>query len=309
MQTEQPDSSGSEMSIEDRLASLEAPQTPEADESPAAAAPAEVEAADQTDEQAEAEDVQPGDDFVDVEYEGVTFKAPAKAKDAFMRDADYTRSKQETARIAEAAQDRIHFAEAREQVIGQIMQDVAEAHALESQVKAFDNVDWQAAYANDPGHAMRMRDQRDALKQQLQERRQLIQAKAANAQQMATQHSEKQWALAVEGAKARIGSFTPAEDAAMARVAQELGFTDKELKSRFADPRVLHAIYKAAKWDALQKSKPGAVAAVSKAPPVLKPGASQGQRAATESKYKETRQALKKSGSVDDAARLFMLRG
>ena len=71
----------------------------------------------------------------------------------------------------------------------------------------------------------------------------------------------------------------------------------------------MHALYKAAKWDALQAGKKAAVEKVSKAPPVVKPGANQGQRATSEQKYKQARQSLKKTGSVQDAVRAFMLRG
>jgi hypothetical protein len=58
----------------------------------------------------------------------------------------------------------------------------------------------------------------------------------------------------------------------------------------------------------LQSGKSAAVASVQKAPPVVKPGASV-PGAAAERKFKDARQSLKKSGSVDDFARVLIARG
>ena len=96
---------------------------------------------------------------------------------------------------------------------------------------------------------------------------------------------------------------------AMLKQVQELGFTEEEIRGRYADPRILHAIYKAAKWDTLQSGKAKTVAAVQKAPPVVKPGASKGQGAVQSDQYKKARDAFKRSGSLADGARLLMLRG
>lgn len=296
----------SEASILDRLAALSA--TPEAasdqppeegDEASSQEVTTEV-----TDEQTE---VKEDDGFVEVEYEGAKFRAPAKAKDAFMATQDYTRKTQETARLAEAAQDRLHFAEAREAVVSAVMQEMGELKVIESQLASFANVDWGALYAADPGQAMKYRDQRDQLQRSVAEKQAQIHAKAREAQEMAGKHAERQWSLAIEGAKARIGTYTAAEDEAMAVQARELGFTEKELKGRFADPRVLHALFKAAKYDAVQKNKPGALAAIQKAPPVVKPGAAKGPQAASQQRYQDIRQRLKKTGSDKDSIALFRM--
>jgi hypothetical protein len=59
----------------------------------------------------------------------------------------------------------------------------------------------------------------------------------------------------------------------------------------------------------LQAGKAKTVAAVQKAPPVVKPGASKGQGAVQADQYKKARDAFKRSGSLADGARLLMLRG
>ncbi len=304
MDTDNPE--GPEASIEDRLIAALEPE--------AAQEPAQVEQTPEVEdsaEEAEAEADQPEEaDFAEVQdEEGRTHKVPAALKDQFLMRADYTRKTMEAANLAKAAQDRIHFAEAREQITAAVVQDIAEVKALELQLKQFEGMDIASLYQSDPGTALRLRDQRDELRRQIAEKQQAIGTKARTLQEGQQQHFAKQWQMAVEGVKQRIGQYTPGEDAAMLKQVQALGFTEEEMKGRYADPRILHAIYKAAKWDTLQANKGKAVKSAESAPPVVKPGASKGPGVAADQKYRQTRESLKKSGSVHDAARLFMLRG
>ena len=100
--------------------------------------------------------------------------------------------------------------------------------------------------------------------------------------------------------------MTPAEDAAMLKTVKDLGFSQEELTARFADPRILQAIYLASRATTLAGKKSEALAAVSKAPPVMKPGAMK-QGSASQNKYRELRDRLKKTGDSGDAARLIMM--
>lgn len=304
MDTDNPE--GPEASIEDRLLATLEPE--------AAQEPAQVEQTPEVEEpteESEAEVEQPEEaDFAEVQdEEGRTHKVPAALKDQFLMRADYTRKTMEAANLAKAAQDRIHFAEAREQITAAVVQDIAEVKALELQLKQFEGMDIASLYQSDPGTALRLRDQRDELRRQIAEKQQAIGTKARSLQEGQQQHFAKQWQMAVEGVKQRIGQYTPGEDAAMLKQVQALGFTEEEMRGRYADPRILHAIYKAAKWDTLQANKGKAVKSAESAPPVVKPGASKGPGVAADQKYRQTRESLKKSGSVHDAARLFMLRG
>lgn len=304
MDTDNPE--GPEASIEDRLIAALEPE--------AAQEPAQVEQTPEVEdsaEEAEAEADQPEEaDFAEVQdEEGRTHKVPAALKDQFLMRADYTRKTMEAANLAKAAQDRIHFAEAREQITAAVVQDIAEVKALELQLKQFEGMDIASLYQSDPGTALRLRDQRDELRRQIAEKQQAIGTKARTLQEGQQQHFAKQWQMAVEGVKQRIGQYTPGEDAAMLKQVQALGFTEEEMRGRYADPRILHAIYKAAKWDTLQANKGKAVKSAESAPPVVKPGASKGPGVAADQKYRQTRESLKKSGSVHDAAKLFMLRG
>lgn len=246
-----------------------------ADETPEPEAAAEDESPEQSDEEAPETEVSADGELVEIETDdGETYRVPLKLKESFLRRKDYTEKTQRLASLQEAAQDKAHYLEAREAVLGQVVGDVAEYRALQTEHARYASLDWQALYNADPGQALKLRDQRDQLEKQIQQKQHAIQAKSAQIEQATNTHSQQQWGFAVKGARDAIGSLTSADDNAMLKQVEKLGFSEKELKSRFADPRFLHAIYKAAKWDALQGGKVKALEAVRNAPPVIKPGSS-----------------------------------
>lgn len=287
-------------SILERLGSALEPAQPEAAESETSEAIEPVDTADDSDQ-----DEVPAEEFAEVTADdGSPVKVPAKMKDQFLRWDDYTKKLQSTQALAEKAQDQIQFAEAQQQVLAAVAQDIGQYHAVEAQLKRYQNLDWSALYAADPGQAMKLRDERDQLQGQLGQMGQAIQQKAAHAQAIAARHAQSQWDMAEKGVLQAIGTVTPEENRAMLNTARALGFTERELKGRFADAKVLHAIYKAAKWDQLQAGKSSAINGI-KAPPVVKPGAVQ-PGAVAERKTRDARERLRKSGRVEDAAALFM---
>jgi hypothetical protein len=81
--------------------------------------------------------------------------------------------------------------------------------------------------------------------------------------------------------------------------ARTMGYSDQEIQTA-ADPRALHAMYKAMKFDELQKSSKN-----------LKPvkgktlAAGSPQRNVSQTKRSDATKRLKQSGSIDDAAALF----
>lgn len=183
-----------------------------------------------------------------------------------------TRKTQEAATISELANDKLQFAEAREAFTSHVVQDIADLKAMQAQLKQYEGFDLASLYNSDPGTAMKLRDQRDDLRREIAQREQAIGAKAQQLDAMRSAHEAKQWDLAVKGVKERIGSITPADDMAMLRQAEALGFSLKEIRGRYADPRILQAIYKAAKYDAAQSGKAQALNTARQAPPIVKPG-------------------------------------
>ena len=314
MSTEQsPVDSGD--SIESRLAgalSREEPASEAAPVEPAAvSSPEPTEQSDNTEGEAVEETADEGtDEGFDFEADdGTVVKAPAALKGAVLRQKDYTQSKQALANLQAQATDRLQYAEAREQLAAAVIQDVADLRSMQSELQKFQSADWSALYDANPGQALKFQQQMRDLEKQCQDKQAAIQGKAAHIQQATAKHVQFQWERAEQGARELIGTITPAENVAMAQTIKGLGISEQEFKSRFADPRIIAAVHKAAKWDALQSGKSKAVASATNAPPVVKPGASKGPGAASQQRYADVRSKLRKSGSLDDAARLFLLRG
>lgn len=308
-QSDTPADAGPEPSVEDRLAAYFKP--PGKSEAAPEQAEAQAESEKATETEAQAEQEEPAEQaeeegLTDLQLEdGTVIKVPEKAKDGYMRRQDYSRKTEELAQLRKAAEDRLQYAEAREHLLTAVSGELSEYNTLKQQRQQYDQLDWAALYNADAGNALRLKDQRDQLDKVIAEKERTLATKAQQVQAINQRHRDTQWQLAVEGAKKRIGSYTAEEDAAMARQAEAMGFKPEELQARFADPRILHLFYKAAKWDSMQDQKVKALTSASKAPPVLKPGAAKGQAALDAGRYKADRDTLKRSGSVDDAAKLL----
>jgi hypothetical protein len=300
----------SEVSIESRLSAVFGADEAEQSEV-AAEEPEQVTEDDATAEvQAEPEEAAPAEDIFEYEADdGTVLKLPAAVKEGVLRQQDYTKKAMQVAEMRKQAEDRLQFAEAREQITTAVLGEVTELRSLEAELKQYQNADWAALYDANPGQALRFQQTMRDLENKVATKKQEIQGKAQHLQQAAEKHNANQWQMAEQAARGMIGTITAAENQAMARTVEALGITPQEFKSRFADPRIIALTHKAAKWDALQAGKPKAVEAANKAPPVVKPGVSKGPGVASEQKYRDTRAALRKSGSVQDAAKLFLLRG
>jgi hypothetical protein len=298
----------SDASIESRLSAVFAsePVVPEV-----APEVQEQESAEVEDNEAqEPVEVEDSGEYIDFEADdGTTIKLPAAAKDAVLRQADYTRKTQAVAELQKQAQDRLQYAEAREQISSAVLEDVTQLRSLESQLKQYQEADWRQLFAADPGQALQFQQTMSNLKEQVAQKKSDIQGKAQHIQRATAEHQQVQWQHAEKAARQMLGEVTAAENAAMLQTIKGLGIDQAEFKARFADPRIIALTHKAAKWDALQAGKPAAVKAANTAPPVVKPGASKGPSQAADKRYMDTRQSLKKSGSVEDAAKLFLLRG
>ncbi len=309
-QTAQPAESASP---EDRLAAFfgaedapnPAPEVASKVERPAVEAEDDQQETEDDAEQPEAAD----DGEVEEEIEGVRVRGSKEAVERLKSEremrADYTRKTQETAAMRRAAEDRLQFAEAREQITSALINDFAAMQAKQQELASLKAQDLGTLYESSPALAMRVQQRIATLNDEVGGMERQLAQKAQGMQQAMKTHRERQWSIAAEAFKSRVGSLSQADDVAMLRQVESLGFTQDELQSKFADPRFLTLVHKAAKFDALQSSKSTAITKATKAPPVVKPGASN-PGAAAERGLNDARARLKKSGRVEDAAALFM---
>ena len=290
-----------EASVESRLEAFFSPGEAKVEEKPEEVAQEEA-TTEEVAEEVEQEAAPEG--YAEIEDDdGQTYRVPEKLKESFLRWKDYSQKTAQVSEIRKAAEDRMMFAEAREQVFGQITQDIAEFKSLQAQRQQFENVDWGALYNADLGQAVKLRDQRDMLDRKIAEMAQGIQGKASHAQKSLADHQQYQWQLAVTGAKQALGNYTEADDAAAAKWVQTRNVSEKELKGRFAAPWVLEAVHKAAKWDAIQGGKSAAVAKA-QAAPVIKPGASSNMPAQVKQDF-AFRKAMKATSNSNERAKLI----
>ena len=291
----------SEVSIESRLAAaFAAEETGVPEAAPVETAP---EASDEPTAEVETEEV--AEDVFEFEADdGTTVKLPAAVEKAVLRQKDYTQKTMQLAELQKAAQDRLQYAEAREQLSAAVLDDVTQLRSIESQLKQYQDADWPALYEANPGQALRFQQVMRDLEKQVSQKQQEINAKVQHVQQATQKHHQFQWESAEKGARQMIGDISAADNAAMLRTVESLGITPQEFKSRFADPRIIAAVHKAAKWDSLQGQKASAVQKASQAPPVIKPGAANPMSAQSKQEL-NFRKAMKSSSSSQDRARLI----
>jgi hypothetical protein len=221
--------------------------------------PAEEVASDQTTE---------GDE--EVELDGETFKVPKKLAEAVLRQKDYTQKTQAVAEEKRIVEDKRQYLEAREQLFSASIKEVAELQTLQSQLEQYAALDWQTLINDDPQQAMRLSLGRQELQAKLAEKQSNLQRTHAQFEASTAQHKAKQLEMGRAELQRRVGTLSEADRKNTWQQGVALGFTESELQS-IPDPRLMHALYKAAKWDALQSAKPVAMKKVAEAPKAIRP--------------------------------------
>lgn len=158
---EQPETQDSEV--------IESPQS--AENTPADVEGSEEESTEELDSESTEED-----DSEEIEYEGEKFKVPAKLKEAFLRQADYTRKTQEVAELRRQAEAQAETVKQREAFIQQNVAEVARIHAIDAELAQFQQVNWDQLWDSDPVQAGK-----------LNQRAQMLQAQKAQTEQVLTQ--------------------------------------------------------------------------------------------------------------------------
>ncbi len=107
--------------------------------------------------------------LVEVDYGGQTYEVPPELKDALTREVDYT---EKTTKLSESRQSF-----EAEQANFQKFVETSKAHtdalvnlqSLDNQIAQYQNIDWNAAYDQDPAQAGKLKHQYDTLVMQRQQ--------------------------------------------------------------------------------------------------------------------------------------------
>jgi len=222
----------------------------------------------------------------------------------YQQGVDYTKKSQALAEQRKAVEaERIHL----EQVKQERMAYAQKLQALDSFLTQQNKgVDLDVLKETDPiGYAVAVAEQNQREKQLAvvrQEQQRIAQQQQAEHQASLQNHlrqeSEKLVSLIPELA-------TPQGDAIRKQIrdyAKSVGWTDQELSSVY-DSRAVVSLYKAMKYEQLQKSKPEVTKKLQAAPKMMRSGTS--APPTKSSQDKQVMQRLRETGKVADAAKAF----
>jgi hypothetical protein len=201
--------------------------------------------ADQTEEGAEGAEPNPDDDLVEVELDGQKFKVPKPLKNAVMARTDYSKKTAEVAelrRTLEQQSSQTIQAEADEiQLVGRVT-------VLQDQIKAFDQVDWDALESENPDQANRLWRQREQIKDAYQRAgSELVGKQQARSQRQALATAEARFnrEKALADPETGIKGWGPELGGKLTTFAQSaFGLSPQEVDAQ-TDPRAIRVLHRA----------------------------------------------------------------
>ena len=164
---------------------------------------------------------------------------------------------------------------------------------------------WDALYQQDPQQWLVQRElwreKQERKRALVEEKQRLLQAQEADKQRVIAEFVQnEQQKLSEVLPQWRDEKVAKAEKAKVADYAKNMGFSDEEI-AQFYDHRAVTALYKAMKFDELQKGKPKAQKKIA---PTAKAGNAP-RTAKGKDALRKSQQRLAKSGKVRDAADAF----
>ena len=221
---------------------------------------------------------------------------------------DYTQKTQQLAEERKAVESYAQAVKAQEQQFqaqvqmqSALIQEIAQVTAIDNQLAQFQQINWTALTDSDPVEAQKLFFTYSQLQAQRGQLVNGIQGKQSAIQQ---QEEAKRVQMLQQGAEVlanEIPDWGEAKAKELKTTGKEYGFSDQEL-STIVDPRMVKVLHDAAQWRKLQASKPSLEKKVAQAKPMVKPGAKDSKAAQT-SQVKQVREALKKTGKAEFAAK------
>ena len=244
-------------------------------------------------------------DLADLEWEGVTFKAPTKVKEALMRQADYTRKTQEVAderRTLEHAKAVAQSAALEKVFVESITQEQQELAVIDAYLQQAGKMDWASMSAD---QMLRAKIEIDGIKERRGALKDAIEGKRAKFQEDMKARITELRGKSREEASKRIRGFTEETEGAMRKFAQSKGLSDTEIDNVFMDPRSMHIVWMASQFESIQANTKTAAERATKATPTLKPGVASERMPAKTADQLNFRKAMKSANSSGDKARVI----
>ena len=220
---------------------------------------AETEEAEEAEEESEDEDAEDSEEEDDAEMfeltldDGTKIAVPQAAKEAFMKNADYTQKTQAVAeQRKELEGDRERFQQAIKMQTQFTEADTA-IRVIDSQLAQFEGIDWNTWSQQDPMNAPQAQLQMGALREQRGQAVQNLQRMQAEAQQAESQEITRR----TETNRRKVASVIPDWSADTERAIFDYGIsnglTENQLASTNYDPIMLSFLNKSRLFDELQQ--------------------------------------------------------
>jgi len=240
----------------------------------------------------------------EIDWNGKKLKIPAELKPALMMQSDYTRKTMELAEIRKGLEAERFTQQMNQTFIQQVqplMQKQNELLALKEQAK---KIDWTSLTTDqkiDLDRELRKVDNDLAE----------INSVIGNQYQQHNQQFGSAVLQAVGATEAYMARKVPGWDREAGTELHNYGLwlgipKAKLTTGYFADPQATEVMWKAMQYDKLQLGKPAVQNKASNAPPVVKPGSNAAQGSVRNSNLQKARSNLRKTGSLEDAAAVFL---
>lgn len=209
------------------------------------------------DENAELLKLLPADDGMEeIDYEGEKHKIPAKLKDAFLRQADYTRKTQEVAEHRRAVEQEREQHQQQVQFQQTHIKEIAQLTGIDERLQQFAQVNWQALNAADPVKAQALHIEYTQLQAH---RGQLVGSLTQKNQQMQleAQRADAKRANDAEAVVMReIKDWSPEKYRELQTFGQSNGIEPETLRRMLINvPQSVKLIDKALQYDKLLKQR------------------------------------------------------
>lgn len=276
----------------------------ESEETTSEADPADESDNEESDETltGESEDESEAEALAEVEYEGKTYKVAPELQKALLRQSDYSRKMNEVGAKDKALTQRMEIAETLVQGAEKFSEVLAEIRGIDAEMKRYESVDMRALRETNPAEFAAVAAEIQMLRMNREEA-----ARKASGIKSELSEAQQKTLDAKRGEMAKaLNKHLPGWDGELGvkitRYAVAQGYTVEEI-SQITDPRVVLALDRARKYDAMQESKGALKAKAADVPKVAKPGQpvrrdSQGDAMAK----------FRKSSSDDDAVAVFLAR-
>lgn len=201
-----------------------------------------------------------------------------RVKELVQKGLKAGRGFEENARIREALAAQAQQSQMQAQFQQAVSGDIAELQALDSRLKQFENMDWQQAYDTDPFNALKIKEQRDQLKEQRAAAIQNLNAKQQQFGALFQQSTQRVLAAEAEALFAKVPTWRNPEKAKAEQgeiagmLTSHYGFAPAEVGA-LIDHRMLLVARDAAAYRKLLANKDSRVRQAREAPTLARPGA------------------------------------